>query len=103
MTQEKLKQKLCDLIVRNSSADPGDYPSIYDAVEDLFLFYKNSPKNPLQKSHLSGFIFGEVDNIIGTIEQNWDVPVEPFTESEEQELEDIITHLVSFITRKYDL
>lgn len=103
MTQEKLKQKLCDLIVRNSSADPGYYSNIFDAVEDVFSCYKNSPKNPLQKSHLSGFIFGEVDNIIGTVEQNWDVEVLPYTESEEQELEDIIAHLVSFITRKYDL
>ena len=103
MTQEKLKQKLCDLIVRNSSADPGDYSSIFDAVEDVFSCYKNSPKNPLQKAHLTGLIFGKIDDIISSVENNWDVPVEPFTESEEEELEDIILQLRSFITKKYDL
>jgi hypothetical protein len=103
MTQDKLKQKLCDMVMQFSDAGLGEYSNIFDAVDDLFKTYKNSPKNPLQKSRLSGLIFGEIDNIITTVEQNWDVPVEPFTESEEQEIEDIICQLVSFITRKYDL
>lgn len=103
MTQQKLKQKLCDLIMQNSDSDFSDYSNISDAVNDLFMPYKNSPKNPLQKAHLTGLIFGKIDDIISSVEQNWDVSVEPFTNAEEEELEDIILQLRSFITRKYDL
>ena len=102
MTNEKLKQKLCDLVMQHSDADPGDYSSIYDAVEDLFQDRKIPAKNLGQKSTLKGIAWDYVDDIFNAIENRFQFENRDLTDEESDELNDIIEHLVSFILKFYN-